>query len=536
MVYYLNRSVHGILIAAAHNDGYSINIKWAQAYPTVRTNKIGYNIYMSNDIVSPMTSTFFNTSPSFVSFDGSKNADIIDLVPGELYHFAVRAFEYNSNVFDVSTLPTFPNGLGFYPQSLLRSDIGISDTIIPVIDVEFFPPTGTVKMGAELINYSSVDLANNNLVLTNAGIQRGYNDSEISIHNTDGYDGYVYWDANVLFWPIVSEDSNTKIYECWNRFDIDHYPFTIVDGYRQTTKDILTTDLSFSDAINANFPSYDYAGYHRTDPVLLLNGTCIGSYIGGTMYCADGYDGVGRQLRGVSIDDQNTARQEVLLSTDGIAVVLVRRQTLGITCRCMLPYNEYPEARCPVCFGSGKVVGYNQFFNFPKRSDGRIMVRFDPTVDDLAATDSGLESINAPNCWTLVYPTLKDRDFIVRYDLNGNEEFRYEILNVSRNLLFLGISGAQKFSVQRIRKTDPLCQIPIFSDTSNFPTIVNTSIESSLGLPPHSHEWVRNEKFPFGTKQLLGSAAGHNHIIFLNKNTGLLEISVELGHTHSLIF
>ena len=60
------------------------------------------------------------------------------------------------------------------------------------------------------------------------------------------------------------------------------------------------------------FPLYDYCGYHRTDPVLLLNGTCVGSYIGGQM---GGIDAFGNYslYRGMSLQEQNTQRQDVLL-------------------------------------------------------------------------------------------------------------------------------------------------------------------------------------------------------------------------------
>lgn len=538
MPYYLNVNIDGLITADSLGDGYTINLKWATAYPNVIGNKIAYNIYMSdagtmNSAVAPVfPETFFNRSPAFVSVDGTTNVNIVDLIPGQMYHFAVRALEYDKLFFDLSTLPTTINNLRVYPQSLLAQNISTTSNFVPLLDAEQFPNTGTVKIGAELINYSSVDRTHNDLLLTNVSLQRGFNNSEITIHDTDGYDGYVFWDPNVLFWPVMNEEQNTRVFECWNRFDVDHFPFTIVDGYHQKTQDILTTDLSVSDAQNVGFPMYDFAGYHRTDPVMLLSGDCVGSYIGGYMFCADGYSGVGRQLRGISIEDQNNQRQEVLLSVDGERCVLVSRQWKGITCDCFLPYNEYPENRCTKCYGTGFVVGWQQYFN-PRESDGKILVRFDPSVDDLIATDSGLESQLLPNCWTLTVPTIKDRDFLIRFDIDGNEEFRYEILNVTRNKLLLGLEGAQKMAAQRIRKTDPIYQVRVFRDTSMFPSDLSTSIGSAPGaFAPHSHTIRISEKITSAAQvnEITSISQGHSHTVV----NGVVQ-SEGLGHTHTII-
>src|SRR5665213_1558750 len=93
--YYLNVYKSGLLEAASNGDGYSILLKWGTAYPQNRSNKIAYNIYLSDGYVSAFPNEFFNVSPSFLSWDGSTSVNIIDLTPGIMYHFAVRAFEYD---------------------------------------------------------------------------------------------------------------------------------------------------------------------------------------------------------------------------------------------------------------------------------------------------------------------------------------------------------------------------------------------------------------------------------------------------------
>jgi len=142
-----------------------------------------------------------------------------------------------------------------------------------------------------------------------------------------------------------------------------------------------------------------------------------------------------------------------------------------------------------------------------------------------------LESTLQPNCWGLAVPTIKERDFIVRFDEDGNEEFRYEVLNVTRNKLLLDQTGVQKFVAQRVRKTDILYQVKVFDDTSMFPGVIYTSIESSLGIPPHSHQLEISEKITSISQinQLTGVAAGHNHII---ENGSVIET---LGHSHTIL-
>ena len=950
MPYYLNENIQGLVIAASLGDGYSINLKWPTAYPSIRTNKIGYNIYMSNGIAPDFPNEFFWNAPTFVKFDGYTNVDIVDLVPGDMYHFGVRAFEYNPLLVNLNVLPLMYNGLHTLPMSLLAADIGLTDVVIDLMDVSGWPVGGgTFKLGVEYIKYSSVDEIGNKLL----GVVRGFEGGLIREHKSvDGYDGYSVQNPNAIYWPVEVEEDNTVVFECWNRFDGLNYSFTITDGYRQQSVDILNTNLSYSDSVNANTPPYDFAGYHRTDPVLLLRGdVCLGSYIGGYYGCIDGYSGVGMQLRGLNIQDANIARQEVLLSTTGEPCVLVKRQTTGIRCSCFLPNNEYPEARCnkcfppgtliraenglvpietikigdrvlssdgkyysvtklfknnydgylqsiyttttskPIlstpehpfmtmggahnkvypcgpkcnnyikdgdgkpstydiqktennrwqarvgkdykrvvlgrfdtkelakqaiddfrnpfyerghqlewheakcikendwlvskwnknitdfdkisipkkflkntklgsqrfgaeefdldedflwmiglylaegsagsrsivfalhkkeiifqnrivslfkkygfnsriskgsengvtvavngtslagwfssmfgkrcytksipeifmnlpnnktwqlirglddgdgtkdlfeneitqtseilalqivellqrngkqaiirtsqhstltpkgnkrrsayhvnweldnarhdnrkgrwafkddvltkvkkinevyysgdvynlevegdhtyvvqnilvhnCFGTGFVVGWNQFFDV-RRSDGRIMVRFDPTVDNVVSTESGLESTMNPNCWSLPSPSFASRDFIVRFDEDDNQEFRYEILNVTRNKLFLDQTGAQKFAAQRIRKTDVIYQVPVFYDTSLFPTQISTSVVSSLGLPSHSHVVQVSDKIVSINQinAVSGKSAGHSHAIL----NGVVQTI--LGHSHSLI-
>lgn len=524
MAFYGNPVRAGTDAITSLGDGHTINLKWFQAYPDRPTEKILYHIYFST-----VKEDVFTEGVKYVSYDGSLEANIIDLTPGQEYFFAVRPVSYNPNIFNPAVdLATAYDNLKFYPNSLLRQNMTDTDLTVPLIDVDGFPSVGVVIVGAELIQYLAVDQVNSNLVLTNLS-QRGVFDTHIRSHAVSGFDGYYYQNPTVRLFVLGEDNRWDRIFVGQSRFEYPNFQATILDGYHQVTKDLLSTDLSAADAANVTFPMYDFAGYHRTDPVQLLNGTCVGSYIGGEQGCIDGY-GNSYILRGLSLQDQNTQRQDVLLSVTGRPAVLIKRVQTGITCACYLPSSEYPDDRCPLCYGTKFVYGYEQYFN-PRRSDGRIMVRPGPTDEQTKMYEAGLESEFPLSLWTLAVPTVKTRDVIVLFDQDDNEEFRYEITTVTRNNTVIGQEGGQLFKVMRIRKFDPAYQIRIFRNTEMFPSKLNTSIGFTTGIAPHVHEIVINEKIiNIGQiNQTTNVVQGHNHPIV---NGVIMEA---VGHTHNII-
>jgi len=359
---------------------------------------------------------------------------------------------------------------------------------------------------------------------------RGYDNTPITSHSVSGFDGYNTWNPLVTVFTLTESRLYDQMYVCLSRFEYPNFPFTIIDGYRQVPVDYLSTDLAAADAANVTFPIYDYAGYHRTDPVQLLNGTCVGSYIGGEMGCIDAY-GNYNIYRGFSLQDQNTQRQDILLSVTGQPAVLVQRVQTGDVCSCYLSTSEYPDDRCPFCYGTKFVFGYTQYFN-PRQSDGRIMVRLGPTAENLKMHEGGLESEFPLDIWTLTVPTIKTRDFLILFDQNDNESFRYEVGDVIRNQTILGQDGGQHLKTFRIRKTDPAYQVRVFRNTSDFPNTINTSLGMAPpAIPPHSHTIVVNEKVLAVSQinQTTGISQGHNHPI----TDGVVQ--TVLGHTHTII-
>ena len=283
------------------------------------------------------------------------------------------------------------------------------------------------------------------------------------------------------------------------------------------------------------FPNYlirQDSGYRRTSPKDLLAGKCLGTYFGGELGCADGYESTGG-LRGVSVQDQMLQRQEMLLETDGDDCILFKRMWKGKVSKHYDDAKENTAYRGLDNHGTALVGGYEQYF-YPRRSDGRIKVRFSPTKENYERQEAGIENVFTVNCWTLVIPVVKDGDFIIRFNKDGTEEWRYEVLDVERNKTLLMDTGLQKFTVARVRKTDPIYTVSAIRDTSMFPKELLTGmgmVSGPGGIPLHAHRIVVNEKVLAVQQinQTTSIAQGHTHDII----NGVVQNS--LGHTHSIV-
>lgn len=335
----------GLNLASSQNDGYQIALQWDKAYPSTLGNQIAYNIYFSldrNDIIEE--------GAKFVALSG-QNACLNDFSPGKKYYFVVRATEYNPDWYDLSDLPnSSQDNLKIYPESLLLSDISKSSTSIPISDLDAWPSQGVAQIGVELVKYSSKDSGTSSLVVE----ERGFLDTDIRLHQTDGYDGYQTQDPIIRFFKGF-EDDNLRVQAETSTFFEPNYAFTHEDGYA-TNSDKLNVDFSTQDEERVDFPEYDEVGWHRTDPRSIVLGKCIGTYIGGEQFCADGYRGVGRRIRGIPLNEQALRREEQLLRTTGHAVVLVKRMWGGVRCPCVTMTGEQPQLKCHKCFVPGTLV------------------------------------------------------------------------------------------------------------------------------------------------------------------------------------
>lgn len=528
---YHNPAFAGLVFAGSQGDGYGIQLRWLKAFSRDTSFNVAYNVYYST-----VRDDVFTEGVKFVITNSTQTtATVKDLIPGKVYYFAVRATLYDPNLLSINDLPSTPNESTFkiYSEGALTSNITDEDLEIPITDIDTFPPFGVVQIGAELISYNSLNFISNTLMVAT----RGLYGTEPRLHTTDGYDGYRTYDNPLVRIFTGWEEINTAVILEENKFDYPKMPWTSADGYKEKTEDLLNSDLSAHEEDKESFPAFDFSSYRRTDPADLLAGHCVGSYFGGEYYCADGYNGIGFKTRGIAVDEINNQREEVLLSLTGVPCVLLRRKWTGKTCRCVTSSREQPEYNCPLCFGSGFITGYEQYYN-PRRSDGRIIVRFDPTAEMLEPQESGLENVYKPNCWTLTVPVINSYDILIRFNKDGIEEFRYRVLNVTRNATFLENLGAQKMSVARIRKTDRVYQIPSFRNTATMPEKIQTSISSVSGsIPPHSHTITINENILSITQinQLTEYSQGHNHIVRAGEIIDTNPEGESLGHTHQII-
>ncbi len=531
----------GLRAALDTGTGTEVELQWKQAYPYNEDNIIYYNIYVSSD-----RRTVYDRKPDFIA----DNTSIIigGLAPGEQHFFAVAAAEFNPILHTLNGLRQVGTNLYLHPDTFINVNTTETNTLIRVDSVEGFPEYGIIYVGTELIYYTSLQeyppafitsasgrgyygsIAETHAVNSEVRLYRGKEDNNTIIAQsepsfqkpfepitwelTDGYgpdgyrDGYDGYDAYY----------SNGIAAIYNVFDG-------VDGYyrhRQEVRDSLTTDGKNNDQSGA-FPRFDYCGTYRTHSPygFMRTGSCTNTYFGGVQK----RNGV--PVRVPDIRTHMLQREELLLESTGEPFVLLRKMWTGMRCMCSMHRREHADARCPVCFGSSFVQGFVQVFN-PRRPDRRILVRVDPSTDDLNLVDrGGFEPHYEPGAWTLPYPALKDRDVLVRFNPDNTEEFRYEILSVERNRAFFIQTGAQKFRIKRIPKTDIMYQFPIVRDTRPIPGGILTSINSASGIDAHQHSIIMPQGANIITLKVATlEAEGHNHIVY----NGIVQ-SV-LGHTH----
>lgn len=433
----------GIRLIEDVGNGMGLRLSWMEAAPADHTKQVHYNIYKGD-------TKFELLESSPIAITTARQA-IINVDPGNLHYFMVRATEFSLTEFNISELSQIGVDLFQYPQSQeLLSSIDAYAATIVVADNSEFPEKGYLKIGFEIIKYSSKNNTNQFYV----------EDTERGAFTTLP-EAHVSGETVELFWG--AEEQNTIIFEetaAWHQdngiprntdaigqFNVDD------DGYRETAEDIVTTDLSASDANTVDFPTYDYCGYHRPSIQSTFSGQCTGSYVGGE------FNG----LRGFNFQERNLSQLDMLLQVTGENVILLRRKTSGRKCRCMTLRREQPRFRCQYCFGTHFDGGYDRYINQRAISEsydnvqGFIMVRIHPFSDDLKLEQSqGLTQSAELTAWTINVPTIKDRDIIVRFNEDGTEEFRYEVLDVTRNKLVFGQSGKQEFRMKRMDKTDVL--------------------------------------------------------------------------------
>lgn len=432
----------GLRVVEDVGNGMGLRLSWGRAIASDSNNLVHYNIYYSD--------TRFGVFSDWPQAITTEQQVIINVEPGKLHYFAVRATEFDPAEFDITQLEQIGTDLYQYPDTvILQNDIDAYGAALDVVNTNGYPESGFLLVDTEVMQYS---------------VKTG---SAFDVEDTERGEIVTYIDTHdagteVKLWHGV-EDKNTVIFEetaAWHRSHGVPRNTTAAaegelnvadDGYREAAADHLTTDLTASDENTEDFPSYDYNSYHRPSLQATFSGDCVKSYVGGE------FNGG----RGFFFQDRNLARLDAILQVTGEPLVLLRRKWTGRRCRCQGLRREHPTTRCKYCYSVGFEGGYDRYVN-PRpiserfeNTEGFILARISPYTDDLELTSA--QSLSQPvelDAWTINVPTLKDRDFIVRFNEDGTEEFRYEVLDVNRNKLFFGQTGKQGFKVRRHDKTD----------------------------------------------------------------------------------
>jgi len=150
--------------------------------------------------------------------------------------------------------------------------------------------------------------------------------------------------------------------------------------------------------------------------------------------------------------ERHIQQAQMLLETSGEQAALLLRKWEGIRCPLMSNITEHPNQRCPVCFGTGWAGGYDQYIS--DKTDNRIRIRFNPSEEDLELIQMGLRKEHEVSLWTLPEPRLRDRDILVRFNPDGSEFCRYEILVATRNRGFFEDWVLQTFRINQLDPTD----------------------------------------------------------------------------------
>ena len=518
---------HGLKVTLDKGTGTEVGLEWLDAIQDNQNNIILYNVYYDTN-----QGGVFD-APDFIS---DFNSIVIGgLAPGDVHYFGVRAAEVDPDLVDLESFEQAGENLYFYPVSSLNLDLSIDGYEI-IANVDGFPSSGVVKIGGELISYTGFRVGLDGFVVGSRGYgglvsAHSAGDSIVYYNGIEDGNSIVVWDS-----PTFQKPNYALTYNLSDGYGADGYRdgydgYAYSDGYLRFQVepfDNITTNGDDNDA-SGEFPRFDFCGTWRAEsPASFMQGQCKPSYFGGARVAVDS-NGNRVLVKNSNIRDQMLQREEILLESTGEPVVLLRRQWTGTRCPCFMSRREHPDARCPICYGVGFVSGYGQVFN-PRRPDSRILVRLDPSVDDVSIVDrGGLEPNYEPSGWTMAYPMIRDRDILVRFNPDGTEAWRFEILNVTRVRAFFAQSGAQKFAIKRMPKTDIIYQYPVLRETNPRPANLETGISSSSGVVAHSHGVVIEHGMDLKKLKVSTLVSEHHNHIILN---GVVQPA--LGHTHTL--
>lgn len=416
-------------------QGDSLLVEWNTPVKRIYQNDIFVLLYQNS-----LRFNVFDRPAYLATADAQQQTIINGLTAGQPLSFGARALELPINVLNTTGMESVATGVFKFPEiTTVATQFNVNDSVLKVESTEGYPEAGILFVGREVIRYIGVDRNNNSFSIPSNG--RGL------LNTTPGI--YLPGDEVDLFSKCT--DNNTVI--------VMSTP-THQDGYGMNRfvngEGLVVSDFSDNDRLF--FEGFDFCGWHdpRPDQTLTGKNDC-GSYLGGEFGGMRGFDLYNRMLD----------NEEVLLTTTGEPVILLKRIWDGLTCDCVDSRKISPKMRsCPECFGTNYKGGFTQF-KYPRRHDRRILVSFNESPEDLKYGEKeGLEQDYEPTAWTLPIPAIRDRDLLVRFDLTEDIAFFYEVLNVSREVLINRRYGRQTLNVKRLDKTDVVYTYPL--DLSDF--------------------------------------------------------------------
>lgn len=417
------------------------------------------------------SSNLFKTNASVIS--ASNEAILPNISPTQAYYYGVRAAYFLS---DFTTSGMVASGTGFVaPDSvqltapLLFGQIGSAS----VNSTSGYPNSGTLKIGREIVKYSSKGLNTFNIVARDVFNVNRAADYPAGT-NFEMFSGVT--EGNSYFWKMTNS---------WGKDGVGSIPLISgtgfwgfeylqnPDGYREIPVSPLLEDQSVAEQDGYNADPFDYCGLRSNDQSQLLSGNfCAPNTVhGGGTYHGNSMLGQGG---GIDVFEGTLEREEMLLGITGEPFILLRKKWTGRTCPHMSNRDEHASARCGICFHTGFVGGYDRYIHTRRlrpseeNPNGFFQMRASEYSDEIDLNESRGLTVEKTDiqAWCPALPIIRDRDVLIRFkrDHETNtffEEFRYEVLSVVRNTLVLSKNGAQRVTMKRLNVTEEIYKFPV---------------------------------------------------------------------------
>ena len=469
----------GIKSAEDLGIGTSVRITSFDATVPAGFSQRYFNFYMADSLVGLIRGEplAWTAGTSFV---------VPEIPPGKNQYFAIKVFyqldnlviggwdQLTSNVYAYPDAVEIDTVDGYWYEDELGS-LSVSST-------EGFPISGYLRIGSEVLEYSSITSTSFNVFrrdLFNIGLTADYPNGTAVRFFKGVEDGNRCYYRTATSWDLMSQSPLLDLPDGYNGYLADGYNGAAYnqddDGYRAYQDDDINEDYSDFEAVRTDDVLTGKCTYHRENWDNLFSRNQCGTYSGGRqMRVIPGVNNGNPVPVGGGIDvwGHATRTEEDLLGKTGTPFVLLRRKWTGKKCPILSMRSEHPRARCFSCYGTTFDGGYDRLINErpirmgEENPHGFIMIRLDPYDNDIELhQNEGLKQIDVINGWTISIPHIKDRDVLIRYYFNletqqYEEEFRYEVLKVNRNTLLFGQLGKQGITLRRLDRTREIYKYP----------------------------------------------------------------------------